>query len=143
MDYRGSYENLKKFMGGDATGELKFLKIFLEELFKNSILFDYEFDILFLSDNIDLIQEELQKVIFNRYYIFEGETMKIKFVNMADLLITLRNRYFHMLIGKGGNNFYNINYDKRELFNVMNPVFINWLAMIYREIVAYSVGIMI
>lgn len=33
MDYRGSYEKLKKFMSGDSDGELKFLKTFLKELF--------------------------------------------------------------------------------------------------------------
>lgn len=33
MDYRGSYNNLKKFMNGDQDGELKFFKTFLSELF--------------------------------------------------------------------------------------------------------------
>ncbi|MCI8370805.1 MAG: hypothetical protein HFI75_00120 [Lachnospiraceae bacterium] len=143
MDYRGSYEKLKKFMSGDSDGELKFLKTFLKELFKNNILFEYEFDILFMSDNLDLIQGELQRVIPNNYYIFEGDTMKIRFANVADLLITLKNRYFHMLVGKGTENFYDIRYDKRELFYAVNPIFINWLTMIYKEIVIYSVGIMI
>ncbi|MCI8684096.1 MAG: hypothetical protein HFH50_14185 [Lachnospiraceae bacterium] len=143
MDYRGSYEKLKKFMSGDSDGELKFFKTFLKELFKDNILYAYEFDILFPSDNINLILAELQRVISENYYIFEGETMKIKFANVADLLITLRNRYFHMLIGKGTDNFYDIRYDKRELFSVMNPVFINWLTMIYKEIVVYSAGIII
>ncbi len=143
MDYRGSYEKLKKFMSGDSDGELKFFKTFLKELFKENILYEYEFDILFLSENIDLIQAELQRVLSKNYYIFEGETMKIRFANLADLLITLRNRYFHMLIGKGTDNFYDTRYDKRELFSVMNPVFINWLTMIYKEIVVYSAGIII
>lgn len=143
MDYRGSYEKLKKFMGGDSDGELKFLKTFLGELFKDNILFGYEFDILFDSNNIELIKAELGRVISNNYYIFEGETLKIKFANVADLLITLRNRYFHMLIGKGSDNFYDIRYDKREIFYAMNPVFINWLTMIYKEIVGYSVGIIL
>lgn len=143
MDYRGSYEKLKKFMSGDSDGELKFFKTFLKELFKENILYAYEFDILFFSDNVNLIQAELQRVISNNYYIFEGETMKIKFANVADLLITLRNRYFHMLIGKGTDNFYDTRYDKRDLFSVMNPIFINWLTMIYKEIAVYSAGIII
>ena len=40
MDYRGSYEHLKKFMNGDSDGELKFFKTFLKELFKNNILLE-------------------------------------------------------------------------------------------------------
>lgn len=143
MDYRGSYEKLKKFMSGDSDGELKFFKTFLKELFKENILYEYEFDILFISDNVNLIQAELERAVSNNYYIFEGETMKIRFANVADLLITLRNRYFHMLIGKGTDNFYDIRYDKRELFSVMNPMFINWLTMIYKEIAVYSAGIIV
>lgn len=143
MDYRGSYEKLKKFMSGDSEGELKFFKTFLYELFKDNILLEYEFDIPFMGSNIDFIKEELQRIITKNYYIFEGRTMKIRFINMADLLITLRNRYFHMLTGKGTENFYDIRYDKREIFYVINPIFINWITMIYKEIVDYSAGIII
>lgn len=141
MDYRGSYENLKKFMSGDFDGELKFFKTFLKELFKNNLLFEYEFEIYFLNGNEGLIKEELERVIKNSYYNYDGNTMKIRFANVIDLIITLRNRYFHMLVGKGMDNFYDTRYDKREIFLAMNPVFINWLSLIYREIAIYSVGI--
>lgn len=142
MDYRGSYEKLKKFMSGDSDGELKFFKIFLSELFRGNMLFQYEFDMFFMNGNEIPIKAELERIILNPYYIFEGNTMKIRFANIADLLITLRNRYFHMLVGKGTDNFYDISYDKRDIFKAMNPVFINWLSMIYKEIVSYSVGIL-
>lgn len=141
-DYRGTYEKLKSFMSGVADGELKFFKTFLAELFKGNILFQYEFDIFFMNGNESLIQAELGRIIPNPYYTFDGNTMKIKFANVADLLITLRNRYFHMLVGKGTDNFYDTRYDKREIFQAMNPVFLNWLTMIYKEIVIYSVGIL-
>lgn len=142
MDYRGSYEHLKKFMNGDSDGELKFFKTFLKELFKNNILFDYEFEIGFLNGDEDLIRQELGRIIpSNISYTFEDYTMKIRFANIIDLVITLRNRYFHMLLGKGTDNFYDIKYDKRKLFEAVNPVFINWLTMIYKEIVVYSIGI--
>lgn len=141
MDYRGSYGNLKKFMSGDSDGELKFFKTFLKELFKNNILFQYEFEIYFLNGNETLIKQELQRVINNTSYTFDGNTMKIRFANIIDLIVILRNRYFHMLLGKGTDNFYDIQYDKRELFYAMNPVFMNWLTLVYREIVIYSVGI--
>lgn len=141
MDYRGSYEKLKKFMSGDSDGELKFFKTFLKELFKNNILYNYEFDIFFMSGNESLIEQELSRIITTPYYTFDGNTMKIRFVNIADLIITLRNRYFHMLVGKGTENFYDTRYDKREIFQAMNPIFVNWLSMIYKEIVTYSIGI--
>lgn len=141
MDYKGSYEKLKKFMSGDSDGELKFFKTFLNELFKNNLLFQYEFEIYFLNGNERLIKEELERVINNSYYSFDGNTMKIRFANIIDFIITLRNRYFHMLLGKGTDNFYDIKYDKREIFLAVNPVFINWLSMVYKEIVSYSIGI--
>ena len=140
-DYRGSYNSLKKFMDGDSSGELSFFKTFLKELFKNNILFEYEFEMYFLSDNEDLIEQELQRVIQKAYYTFDGNTMRIRFVNIVDLIVTLRNRYFHMLLGQGTDNFYDVRYDKREIFCAMNPIFINWLTMVYKEIVIYSIGI--
>ena len=86
MDYRGSYGNLKKFMSGDSDGELKFFKIFLKELFKNNILFQYEFDIYFLNGNETFIEQELQRVFNNISYTFDGNTMKIRFANIVDLI---------------------------------------------------------
>ncbi len=143
MDYRGSYESLKKFMAGDSEGELKFFKTFIKELLKNNeILFDYTFEIYFLDGDEDLIEQELQRIIKTRYYIFDGNTLRIKFANIVDLIVTLRNRYFHMLLGKGPDNFYDIRYDKRKIFYAVNPVFVNWLTIIYREIVNYSIGIL-
>lgn len=97
--------------------------------------------VIFLNGNERLIEEELEKVIKNTYYTIEGNTMKIRFANVADLIITLRNRYFHMLVGNGKDNFYDTRYDKRDVFLVMNSVFINWLSMIYKEMVVYSVDI--
>lgn len=142
MNYRGSYENLKKFMSGDSEGELKFFKTFLGELFKGNLLFEYEFDVFFLDGNESKIKAELQQVLHNISYTFEGNTMTVKFANVIDLLVTLRNRYFHMLVGKGTYNFHDVTYDKRDIFRAINPVFINFLAMIYREIVAYSIGVL-
>lgn len=142
MDYRGSYENLKKFMNGDSDGELKFFRMFLTELFEDQLIYQYEYDIYFSGDKYEWIQAELQRVINEKYYTFEDNVMAIRFANVIDLLITLRNRYFHMLIGKGTYNFYDTRYDKREIFTAVNPVFLNWLSMIYKEIVVYSIGIL-
>ena len=108
----------------------------------NEILFDYTFEIYFLDGDEDLIEQEFQRIIKTRYYIFDGNTLRIKFANIVDLIVTLRNRYFHMLLGKGPDNFYDIRYDKRKIFYAVNPVFVNWLTIIYREIVNYSIGIL-
>lgn len=142
MDYKGSYESLKGFLGGDGAGELKFLKKFLEVLFKNNILINYEFEIYFLSEHYQFIEQDVAKIIKENYYSFDGNTMKLKLLNMIDFITVLRNRYFHMKLGKGQYNFDNVNYDKRDIFKAVNPVAINWIALIYKEIVNYCVGIM-
>lgn len=38
MDYRGSYEKLKKFMSGDSDGELKFFKIWFSDILSSPYL---------------------------------------------------------------------------------------------------------
>lgn len=141
MDYTGSYNHLKDFMSGESSGELKFFKRFLKVLFKDNLIYDYEFDAFFLNGTEQLIETEFQHVIKANYYLFDGNTMKIKFANVIDLVITIRNHFFHMLIGKGGDNFYDTRYDKRDIFEALNPIFINWLAIIYKEIASYSLGI--
>ena len=141
MDFRGSYEKLKKFIGGDSASELNFFKLFLKEMFENTFIYEYEFEVYFLDGNEALIKTELDRITKSQYYTFDGNTMKIKFANVADFLITVRNRYFHMLVGKGTENFYETRYDKRDLFRAVNPIFINWLSLIYKEIASYSIGV--
>ena len=142
MDYRGSYKHLKDFMGGESEGELKFFKRFLKVLFKDNDIYErYKFDVFFMNGTELLIEAEFQRVIKENYYSFDGNTMHIGFANVIDLIITIRNHFFHMLIGKGGDNFYDTSYDKRDIFEALNPIFINWLTIIYKEIATYSVGI--
>lgn len=141
-DYRGTYEKLKKFMSGDSSGELKFFKTFIAELFKDNILINYEFEAYFLNGCEGKVKTELQRVTETTYYEFEGNTMKIRLINIVDLIVTLRNRYFHMLVGQGRENFYDTSYDKRDLFSALTPIFINWLVLVYKEIVDYSVGML-
>lgn len=141
-DYRGTYEKLKKFMSGDSIGELKFFKTFIAELFKNNILINYEFEAYFLNGCEEKVKTELQRVINNPYYEFDGNTLKIRLMNIIDLIVTLRNRYFHMLVGQGMENFYDVSYDKRDLFSALTPIFINWLTLVYKEIIDYSVGLL-
>lgn len=136
-DYRGSYESLKKFLkGGDAAGELKFLGYFLDVLFSDEVsTYEYEFDILFESDNISELRKDFQNAIKLNLYVWENNTMTIKFKNLKDIFVEIRNKYFHMLLGQGSNNFLNMNYDKNDLFRSLNPVFVNWISCIFVKII--------
>lgn len=107
--YRGTYDSLKKFLAGDSGGELKFFDKFLKEIFKTN------------------------------FFTFDENTLTFKFKNEMELFIEIRNRYFHMLLGQGRNNFLNMEYDKNDLFRSLNPVFINWLVFIFVKIVQHGI----
>ncbi len=141
--YQGTYEGLKKFfLGGAGTGELKFLSHFLKELFEDdSYTYNYEFEILFLTEDIEYLREDFKEAIKLDLFTFENDTLVIKFKNIIDIFVEIRNRYFHMLLGQGKNNFLDIRYDKNELFSALNPIFLNWLSVIFVKILQHGLSL--
>lgn len=137
-DYRGTYDKLKKFFSGEKTGELRFFGRFLNELFKNDIAYRFEFEVYIDCDNIYDLKEEFNEIINTDIFIFEENTLKFEFRYIREIFIEIRNRYFHMLLGHGNNNFFNINYNKNDLFQSLTPVFMNWLAIIFVKIIQHG-----
>ena len=135
-DYMGSYNSLKKFLkGGENTGELKFFGYFLRELFKDDeATYQYEFEVYVDSAHIEELKRDLLEAIPMDFYNFDNSTIVIKFGDVKDLFVDIRNKYFHMLLGQGSNNFLNMQYDKNDLFRSLNPIFVNWLSIIFIEI---------
>ena len=135
MDYKGSFDSLQKFFKGDSGGELKFFKRFIEALFQNDdILRDYTFTQYIDVSNIHRVENELKRIVNENMIHFSGNTIEFKFRDVIDIFVSIRNRYFHMLVGQGNNNFYDIEYDKRALFSGLNPAFLNWLIIIFSAI---------
>ncbi len=137
--YRGTYDSLKKFLGGDSGGELKFFKKFLQEIFENDIAYQYEFEVYVDSDNIEELRKEFEEIFKTDFFAFDENTLVFKFKNVMELFVEIRNRYFHMLLGQGRNNFLNMEYDKNDLFKSFNPVFINWLVIIFVKIIQHGI----
>lgn len=137
--YRGTYDSLKKFLTGDSGGELKFFDKFLKEIFTADIAYQYEFEVYVDSCNIEELKKEFQEIFKTDFFTFDENTLTFKFKNVMELFIEIRNRYFHMLLGQGRNNFLNMEYDKNDLFRSLNPVFINWLAFIFVKIVQHGI----
>ncbi|MGO5305599.1 hypothetical protein ACTQ1L_01480 [Agathobacter sp. LCP21S3_B2] len=142
-DYRGSYESMKKFFkGGEGMGELKFLGYFLKELFADEqMMYDFEFEILFDIEEVDILREDFHKSIKMDLYTFENNTLNVKFSNIKDIFVEMRNKYFHMLIGQGNNNFLDMDYNKNDLFRCLNPVFLNWISCIYIKIIQHGLSL--
>lgn len=137
-DYRGTYDSLKKLMNGEKGGELKFFNKFLKELFQNDMAYQFEYEVYIDSDNITELKKEFQEIFKVDIFAFEGNTLMFKFKNIMELFLEIRNRYFHMLIGQGRNNFLNLDYDKNDLFNSLNPIFVNWLVIIFVKIIQHG-----
>lgn len=135
-DYMGTFESLRKFLAGDASGELAFMKKFVREIYHNDPILKYQFDINIQINNIEKACEESKAVFGNDFtYDFVGNTFSLAFDQMMSFFITLRNRYFHFLVGQDRKNFTSTEYDMNELIRAFNPHFANWLAVIFCTIV--------
>lgn len=144
QSYKGTYDNLKKFMDGNGTGELKFFRNFLESLFESEpLVLEYVFEVDLQSSDLGEIRWELKRILAEgrvQYNLDEDSELKrdcfsIKFRDMAALFLQMRNRYFHMLNGSGQQNFEALRYDMNDLFRAFNGVILNWLAVIFSRIV--------
>lgn len=134
-DYMGSFNSLKKFLAGNG-GELKFFRHFLTELFCDEAnILSFNFETPVISPNLEELQRECENVFRDEFtHDFSGSTFSIVFENVLSLFITLRNRYFHMLVGQGQNNFKSTEYDINDLFHSLNPILMNWLSVIIVKI---------
>jgi len=140
-DYKGSFSDLKKFLSGDSSGELKFFKKFLAACFERETgILNYKFEIdIPLSTPFDLLKRDLSGIYKNEFlYEFDTNMLRIKFADMLGLFITTRNRYFHMLVGQGQDNFQSDDYDIEEYFKCINFHILNWLAMIIQKISVFG-----
>ena len=139
-NYKGTFSDLKKFFSGDSDGELKFFKKFLNTLFEDEkSTLKYEFEIVVrLSAPVGSLERDFKSIYRKFPYSFENSIIRIKFEDLLDFFITTRNRFFHMLVGQGQDNFESIDYDICEYFSSINPCIINWLSVIIQKICAFG-----
>lgn len=138
-NYSGTFEMLKKFFQGENEGELKFLKKFIRTLFEDEdYVLNYKFNIeLTISSGHDKLVAEINKVYQNAFNI-DNNNLIIEFSHFIDFFTMTRNRYFHLLIGSGQENFKSFDYDVYEYFDLINEHCLNFLSMIIMKIVSYS-----
>ncbi len=103
-NYRGTYNSLKNFLKGDSDGELKFFERFLDELLQDSVTDQFLFEVDINSENIEELKQEFQEFFNIDIFVFEENVLNFKFKNVMKMFLEIRNRYFHMLLGKGKNN---------------------------------------
>lgn len=134
-DYIGTFKDLKSILNSDIDGELGLFKKFLNQ-----------------GKFIDIIKLQVnQKISFssssgygqghyaltcNKFKNFTsmdpvGQEVEIKFSDIHDFLITIRNRFFHSRTGDGRGNITALEMlDSDEYFGKVNPVIASFLAIV-------------
>lgn len=140
-NYIGSFKQLKTFFSNSGQ-ELSFFKNFLKILFKDEKeVLDQDMTFFINCNNLDDIINDLDKIytlkdsqskLWDVEIIEHNESAKftIKFTNLIDLIVNIRNRYFHLNDGSGNPNIKNKNYDMDNVFKQLNFTAINCLAII-------------
>ena len=140
MDYKGSFSALQSYLKGDTKGELGFFKKFIDVLFKDEpLVLKYSYSQYVDVDDISMVEKDLKQILKNGTFDISGNTISFEFCEVVDIFITIRNRYFHMLVGQGQHNFYNTGYDINKLFEALNPAFLSWLIMVFTTIEQHGI----
>jgi hypothetical protein len=143
-DYFGTFNKLKTYFNDPKTGELMFFKRFIDDIMDQPLL-DTQVTI-----NIYSIHQDWQKKYFSTIYnnidgsdivSFNNYTdITVKCHCLIDLVIKLRNQYFHFLSGKGNNYNSEDIAESNEFFGLINEIITNWLAVIYFEILNHEMN---
>ena len=169
-DYSETYKQLKAIFDDNVGTELSFFKSFISKVYlkKDQSLscdelgdleaycyeiqlgtdLDQEFS-TFWNNFISSQKKKNQKVI--RYLLprnvddvfeissKEKDVLKINVLDVHDLFVELRNKTCHYKINHNDSmNFKNCTFD--ELFEKLNPMFLNWVARILNFVVLSSVN---
>ncbi len=138
-DYKGTFDELRKFLTGDANNELKFFGTFFKTLFSDEpTIFDYVFEVPLPHEVFteSFITDCLK--IYTFEYELDDSCLKVRFKDIFNLFISTRNGYFHMLSGHSKHNFFPIDYDMGMYLSSINPIILNWMAMIIQQITIWG-----
>jgi len=140
FNYGNTYETLKAFFTNKDSGQLKFFNKFIKMLFEESLLRCPFLIDTFVGDQI--LDRKKQKIIERlcqgMNYSDNGSIITIRYSNVLDLMINLRNRYFHFE-SDNKDNISNISFNGDQFFGSLNDKFANWLSLIFLEILIHGV----
>ncbi len=134
-DYMGTFNELKALFDDKTKGELALFKKFLNQgRFIDSIKLDIGYTLQFSSNRgHESKYFDLAKKHHTDYVSGDANThqLEIKFRQVPELLIKLRNRFFHSLTGEDKHNIrLEEILDPDEFFACVNPIFCSFLAII-------------
>ncbi len=140
-DFRDTFKDLRSILNADMKGELGMFKKFLDKgRFIESIKLCVAQNISFA--NLGGHDADYYKLTCDRFKRFvskdpNAHELEIKFLDIPDFLITIRNRFFHSLTGDEKNNITTIEMpDSDEYFGRINPVISSFLAIVALQSIA-------
>jgi hypothetical protein len=144
-DYFGTFKDLKDILREDAVGELGLYRKFLEQgKFIDPVKLDITYKIDFSTAGSNAAGHyRVTDSKFKNFHLLDkaNSQLEIKFRHVADLLSSLRNRFFHSRTGDGqGNIKIHEVHDTDEYFSYLNPIFCSYLATISLQTIALRVS---
>lgn len=137
----GKIFNDLKLLFDDAkpknAGELKLYDKFLEIVVDTEIL-NSNFVITPTAPTYDMYDEinsVVKSIITNFEELYDGKFYSIKYRDLINFIIILRNKYFHMLAGDSKGNIQSTKMLIDFLFQGINEGIANWIAFLYYEMI--------
>jgi hypothetical protein len=134
-NFKGTYESFKAYISGDKTGELKFFQKFqfavIEEAVRESSM---KFDFQSLPYGGEATGYRLIKKFSSANYLVSDTSdleVTIEGQGVIELVVNLRNRFFHAGSGHVDNVSLLDLPDPDGFFGRVNENFISWLAIVY------------
>lgn len=138
-EYKDTFEVLKNYFNDPKTGELKVLKRFITDFI------DVTERQVQVSLNIYSIHPDWQKRYYNVLHKILNDwnalvsyapysQLVIRFETLLDLIITIRNKYFHALTGQAHSFDSEEILDPNEFFAILNESSLNWLSFLLFQV---------
>jgi hypothetical protein len=140
-DYLKTYEQLRQFLSDPETGELKFFKVFVDNVVDRTLR-DATCELNFSSfPSAKHYCEAINKCFKKQEVtvIVQDACVSVEHRSLLALTITVRNRFFHFLSGKPDKYSSEQLPDSDKFFLVLNRAFANWLAVIYFHILRIEI----
>jgi hypothetical protein len=143
QDYKGTFELLKSYFNDPKIGELKILKHFITDFV------DETFRKIHVTLNVHSIHPDWQKRYYKALFgLVQGSPslvsstpdsqIIIHFEALLDLMIIVRNSYFHALTGHSKSFNCEQVVDNNEFFAILNEASANWLSFLIIQIYEYE-----
>lgn len=142
-EYFQTFESLQTFFT-QSNQELNFLNRFLEYFLDTDWAKDVNAEIKLLSRPIETRSRHytiLYESIGNGKVVdkLEDVFLKLKYKSMIDLVVTLRNRYFHFQSNRNYNIQSSLMGDSDEFFNNVNSIAFNWISYVYIKVLKFGI----